>query len=64
MTDRRLRARVPLEEAHALGLDVADLIAADTAAAAPIPTLGAYVEAIAPTFSAATAAPTGGGPPG
>lgn len=56
MTGSALRARMLLEEAHSLGLDLADLIAADTAGAARMPTVRAYVEAIAPTFSAATAA--------
>lgn len=34
-TSAQLRARVLLEEARALGLDLADLIAADTAEATP-----------------------------
>jgi integrase len=50
---RTLRARIVLDEARALGIDLADLIAADRAAA--LPTLGAYLDEIAVTFSAATA---------
>lgn len=49
-----LRARVVLDEARALGIDLADLIAADRAAAA-LPTLGTYLDEITVTFSAATA---------
>ena len=56
MSDRQLRARVLLEEAHALGLDLADLIAAGTAHGERIPTLRAYIDAVAPTFTSATAA--------
>jgi integrase/recombinase XerC len=56
VTGSPLRARMLLEEAHALGLDLADLIAADTVGAARMPTVRAYIEAIAPTFSPATAA--------
>ncbi|HET6953411.1 MAG TPA: hypothetical protein VFI47_23740 [Acidimicrobiales bacterium] len=59
MIDRRLRARVLLGEAHALGIGLGDLIAAadtdphDTAFEL---TVSSYVEAIAPTFTAGTAA--------
>ena len=56
MTGTHLRARVLLEEAHALGVDLADLIAADRAAAARIPTVAAFIETVAPTFTDATAA--------
>ena len=56
MTDRPLRARLLLEEAHALGLDLADLIAADIVGGARIPTVRAYVEAIAATFTPGAAA--------
>jgi integrase/recombinase XerC len=56
VTDRSLRARVLLAEARALGVDLADLIAADTTGAARIPTVGEYLEGIAPAFTAATAA--------
>jgi len=55
MSDRQLRARVLLEEAHALGLDLADLIAADTTGGERIPTLKAYIDAVASTFTPATA---------
>jgi integrase/recombinase XerC len=50
-----LRARVLLEEARALGLDVADLVAAADAVVA-VPTLGQFVDEIVPTFTPATAA--------
>lgn len=56
MTDLQLRARVLLGEARALGLDLADLIAADTDGETHCPTLAAYIETIAPTFTPATAA--------
>lgn len=56
MNRRQLRARVMLEEARVLGLDLADLIAADTIAAAQLPTVSSYLETIAPTFTTATAA--------
>lgn len=56
MTGSQLRARVLLAEARALGLDLADLIAADSAEAARIPTVGSFIETIAPTFTDATAA--------
>jgi hypothetical protein len=45
-----------LEEARVLGLDLADLIAADTIAATQLPTVSSYLETIAPTFTTATAA--------
>jgi integrase len=45
-----------LEEARALGLDLADLIAADTAGAHRMPNVRTYIEVIAPTFTSATAA--------
>jgi hypothetical protein len=47
---------VLLEEARALGVDLVDLIAADVADPARLPTVAAYIEAIAPTFTAAIAA--------
>jgi integrase/recombinase XerC len=58
--DRRLRASVLLGEARALGLGLADLIAAartdadDRAASGP--TVSGYLATIAPTFTAGTAA--------
>ena len=55
MNHRQLRARIVLNEARALGLDLADLIAADSAGA-DLPTVGSYVAELAPAFSAATAA--------
>jgi hypothetical protein len=54
--DRRLRAAVLLTEAAALGVGLEDLIAADTISCAPAPTLADQVDAVAPTFSAGTAA--------
>lgn len=54
MNSRTLRARIVLDEARALGIDLADLIAADGTTAA-LPTLGAYLDEIAVTFTAATA---------
>jgi integrase len=45
-----------MEEAHALGLNVADLIAAEARRPEAAPTVAAYVETIRPTFTAATAA--------
>lgn len=58
MTDRHLRARLLLAEVHAVGLEVADLVAADTTttAAAQRPTVAADIESIAPTFTPGTAA--------
>jgi hypothetical protein len=53
--NRQLRARVLLEEARALGLDVDDLVAAATSEATPI-TVAAWIDEIAPTFSPSTAA--------
>lgn len=53
--NRQLRARVLLEEARALGIDVDDLVAAATGEAKPV-TLGSWVDEIAPTFSPSTAA--------
>jgi integrase len=61
MVDRRLRARVLLGEAAALGIDLADLIAAgldgsaDTATPSRVPTVADYVETIKATFTPATA---------
>lgn len=53
--NRQLRARLLLEEARALGLDVADLVAAATGAPQPV-TVKAWIDEIAPTFTPATAA--------
>ncbi|HEX9683441.1 MAG TPA: site-specific integrase [Acidimicrobiales bacterium] len=53
--NRQLRARVLLEEARALGLDVDDLVAAATGEAKPV-TVAAWIDEIAPTFGASTAA--------
>lgn len=55
MNRRQLRARVVLEEACVLGVDLADLMAADSIAAAQLPTVNSYLEAVAPTFTVATA---------
>ena len=55
MNQRQLRARIVLDEARALGLNLADLIAAD-AAGVELPTVGSYVTEIGPTFSASTTA--------
>ena len=59
MIDRRLRATVLLTEAAALGLQLEDLIAADTTPPAPAPTLAEHIAATAPHFSAGTAATYG-----
>lgn len=56
MIDRTLRARVLLEEVHRLGLDPRDLIAAGGALDDRVPTLAAFIDTIAPTFTPATAA--------
>lgn len=56
MIDRTLRARVLLEEAHRLGLDLRDLIAAAGDLDDRVPTLAAFVDSIAATFTPATAA--------
>lgn len=56
MSDRSLRARMLLEEARVLGVDLSDLIAADTADTARLPTVAAFVDTIAATFTPATAA--------
>lgn len=53
--NRQLRARVLLEEARALGIDVDDLVAAATGDTKPI-TLAGWINEIAPTFSPSTAA--------
>lgn len=55
MIARALRARVVLDEALALGLDLADLIAAADDHP-PVPTLGEFVAVIRPTFTPGTAA--------
>lgn len=54
MTDVHLRARVLLAEAESLGVGLADLVAVGDVST--IPTLATYIETIAPTFAAATAA--------
>jgi integrase len=60
--DRLVRARVLLAEAAALGVTIDDLVTAARGAPAPVdpvaagPMVAAYVEAVAPTFSAGTAA--------
>lgn len=51
MNGRTIRARILLEEALVLGLDLADLIAADVEGASRLPTVSAYIETIAPTFT-------------
>ncbi len=53
--NRHLRARIVLHEARALGLDVEDLVAAATGEPTPL-TLAAWIDEIAPTFVASTAA--------
>lgn len=55
MTGRNLRARVLLEEARALGLDLSDLIAAGSTGAGDLPTVASYLATVEPTFTAATA---------
>lgn len=55
MTDRSLRAKILLEEAAALGVELADLVAAD-AATVRMPTVAEYVSTIAGSFGQATAA--------
>jgi integrase len=59
--DRLVRARVLLAEAEALGLTIDDLVAAASSGGASrlapsAPTLAEYVETVAPSFSANTAA--------
>jgi len=56
--NRQLRARLLLEEARALGLDVADLVAAATGEPKPV-TVAAWIDEIAPTFTPATTATYG-----
>lgn len=55
MNRRQLRARLLLEEARILGVDVADLVAAATADPGLV-TVEAWITEIAPAFSASTAA--------
>ncbi len=55
MTDRQLRARVLLEEAKALGIDLGDLLAAAGTATAAMPAVASYVASIASTFTPVTA---------
>jgi site-specific recombinase XerD len=66
--ERLVRARVLLAEAEALGVTIDDLVAAASSssafspgggsrrAVAPVPTLAEYVDTVAPSFSASTAA--------
>jgi hypothetical protein len=53
MTDRWRAARALLDQAKAMGLELADLVAAGGAAAAP--TVAVYVEVVATTFTPGTA---------
>ena len=53
--NRQLRARLLLEEARALGIDLDDLVATATGVAKPI-TVAAWIDEIAPTFGPSTAA--------
>ncbi|MGH9156334.1 MAG: hypothetical protein ACRD1K_10990 [Acidimicrobiales bacterium] len=53
--NRDLRARVLLDEARALGIDVHDLVAAATGKPMPI-TVAAWIDEVAPTFGPSTAA--------
>lgn len=55
MTDRRLRARILLEEARALGVELDDLLDAAHVSAASLPTVQWYLDSIASTFTPATA---------
>lgn len=52
--NRQLRARIVLEEARALGIDLDDLVAAATGEHRPI-TVAAWIDEIAPTFGGSTA---------
>lgn len=52
--NRQLRARIVLEEARALGIDLDDLVAAATGEHSPI-TVAAWIDEIAPTFGGSTA---------
>jgi integrase len=52
--NRQLRARIVLEEARALGIDLDDLVAAATGDHHPV-TVAAWIDEIAPTFGASTA---------
>lgn len=54
MSDVQFRAQMLLAEAEALGVELADLIAAGKPSSQP--TLAAFIESIAPTFADATAA--------
>ena len=53
--NRQLLARLLLEEARALGIDLDDLVATSTGVAKPI-TVAAWIDEIAPTFGPSTAA--------
>lgn len=52
--NRQLRARIVLEEARALGIDLDDLVSAATGDHRPI-TVAAWIDQIAPTFGGSTA---------
>ncbi len=54
MSDVQLRAQILLAKAEALGVELADLIAAGKPSS--LPTLGAFIESIAPTFAGPTVA--------
>ena len=54
MTDRHLQARALLGEAQALGIGLSDLMAASTEPEASVPTVAAYIEVIAMTFTPGT----------
>lgn len=54
MSDVQLRAQILLAEAEALGVELADLIAAGKPMS--LPTLATFIESIAPTFAAPTIA--------
>jgi len=52
--NRQIRARIVLEEARALGIDLDDLVAVATGDHSPI-TVAAWIDQIAPTFGGSTA---------
>ena len=56
MTGQLARARVVLAEAAALGVDLADLVAAAEPPIARVPTVAAFIDAMTPTFTERTAA--------
>ncbi len=59
MIDREVRARVLLAEAAALGIDLADLVAAAEPVTHRVPTVAAFIDSITPTFTPRTAATYG-----